>query len=271
MVVVGTAYNSYLRADVLHSLQQQVTDDEGERSFLVICQIQELYFSLILHDITCAAVHLQKDCSTDAIRSLQRASSHFAGLCATWRSLTWMLPADFSAIKVGMTETYGRSSSLQSWKYRELLFRLGLKDASLAEELASMPAEYAQLRDAHDAPTVYQEALAMARRRGYDLPDASDSLAGRSDVPDPSITRFWGDVFAAHEQRDPDLLDLGRAFLAIAEGLAEYKHLHYIAVRRTLGNRPGYYGQSGVEWLAETLKQVPFRELWETQLGENEA
>jgi tryptophan 2,3-dioxygenase len=267
MVMASTAYNSYLKTDVLHSLQHQVTDDEGERSFLVICQIQELYFSLISHDVTCAGVHLRNDRSGNAISSLQRASSHFAGLCATWRSLAWMLPADFSAIKVGMTETCGRSSSLQSWKYRELLFRLGLKDARLAQELASMPAECAQLRDAYDAPSVYQEALAMARRRGYHISDVSDSRATDwSDVPDLSVTRFWSDVFASREPRDADLLGLGRAFLAIAEGLAEYKHLHYMTVLRTLGTRPGYYGQSGVEWLAKTLKQVPFLELWATQL-----
>jgi tryptophan 2,3-dioxygenase len=114
---------------------------------------------------------------------------------------------------------------------------------------------------------VYQEALAMARRRGYHISDVSDSRATDwSDVPDLSVTRFWSDVFASREPRDADLLGLGRAFLAIAEGLAEYKHLHYMTVLRTLGTRPGYYGQSGVEWLAKTLKQVPFLELWATQL-----
>jgi tryptophan 2,3-dioxygenase len=262
MAMPGTAYNSYLKTDVLHSLQEQVTDGEGERSFLVICQIQELYFSLILHDIDCAIAHLREDNSKEAIGALNRAGSHFAGLCASWRSLTWMLPADFAAIKVGMTETYGRSTSLQSWKYRELLFRLGLKDDSLAEELSSMPTEYGELQDAYDAPSVYQEALAMAHRRGYDLPDVT-AAAG----PDEAVIRFWSHVFASRDPRDADLFDLGRAFLAIAEGLAEYKHLHYVAVLRTLGTRPGYYGLSGAAWLEKTLKEVPFPELWATQLG----
>jgi tryptophan 2,3-dioxygenase len=260
--MAGTAYNSYLKTDVLHSLQEQVTDGEGERSFLVICQIQELYFSLILHDIDCAIAHLRKNNSREAIGSLNRAGSHFAGLCATWRSLTWMLPADFTAIKVAMTETYGRSTSLQSWKYRELLFRLGLKDDTLAEELSGMPSVYAEVREAYDAPSVYQEALAMAHRRGYALPDA---MAATS--VDDAVIRFWSDIFSSRDPQDADLLDLGRAFLAIAEGLAEYKHLHYVAVLRTMGTRPGYYGQSGAAWLEKTLKEVPFAELWATQLG----
>jgi tryptophan 2,3-dioxygenase len=261
MAMPGSAYNAYLKADVLHSLQQPVTDDEGERSFLVICQIQELYFSLISHDIGCAIVHLRNDRSREAIGSLDRAGSHFTGLCATWRSLAWMLPADFKAIKIGMTEIYGTSTSLQSWKYRELLFRLGLKDEGLVEELSCMPAEYDQLQLAYDDPSVYEEALAMARRRGNDLPDVI------SPGGDEAVIRFWSDVFARRHPRDVDLVELGRAFLAIAEGLAEYKHLHYMAVLRTLGTRPGYYGKSGAAWLEETLRQVAFPELWATQIG----
>ena len=90
----GTAYNAYLRTDTLHTLQTPVTQDEGERSFLVVCQIHELYFALISHDISAATEHLRRDELTSAAASLHRASLHFTGLNASWRSLSWMLPAD---------------------------------------------------------------------------------------------------------------------------------------------------------------------------------
>jgi tryptophan 2,3-dioxygenase len=54
--------------------------------------------------------------------------------------------------------------------------------------------------------------------------------------------------------------------LAVAEGLAEYRHLHYLATLRTLGNRTAYYGVSGVEWLKPTLTQIAFPDLWATTL-----
>lgn len=265
----GTAYNAYLQADTLHSIQVQVTKAEGERSFLVVCQVQELYFALISHDIDAASRHLREDALTAATSSVQRAGSHFAGLNASWRSLAWMRPADFAAIKQGMTAVHGKSTSLQSWTYREMLFRLGLKDARLAEEVAAMPAQYAQLRAALDAPSVYEEALALARRRGHELPpaDTSDaSEAHRDQRLEPTVVDFWTSALSA----DPDLSEFrafASALVCVAEGLAEYKFLHYLATNRTLGARPAHFGVSGVAWLTPTLTEMPFPELWATRTG----
>jgi tryptophan 2,3-dioxygenase len=264
----GTAYNAYLNADTLHSLQVQVTQDEGERSFLVVCQVQELYFGLISHDIEAASEHLRTDALRSATTSLQRAGSHFVGLNASWRSLAWMLPADFAAIKVGMTQVHGKSTSLQSWKYREMLFRLGLKDASLADEVATMPEQYAQLLEALNAPSVYEEALALARRRGHHVPEATASRATDGDRPlDPAVVSFWTSVFLSQDPAHAELLALAHALITIAEGLAEYKFLHYLATSRTLGARPAYFGVSGVAWLTPTLTVMPFPELWATRTG----
>jgi tryptophan 2,3-dioxygenase len=264
----GTAYNAYLKTDSLHSLQVQVTQNEGERSFLVVCQIQELYFALISHDIGAASDHLRKDALRDATGSLQRAASHFPGLNASWRSLAWMLPADFAAIKLAMTKVHGKSTSLQSWKYREMLFRLGLKDASLADEVVTMPEQYAELRRALDAPSVYEEALAMARRRGHDLPETNAAPATDGARPlDPDVVSFWTSVFLSKEPEHSELLALAHALIAVAEGLAEYKYLHFLTTSRTLGARPAHFGVSGRAWLTPTLTVMPFPELWATRTG----
>jgi tryptophan 2,3-dioxygenase len=37
-----------------------------------------------------------------------------------------------------------------------------------------------------------------------------------------------------------------------------YRHL----VPRTVGDRPGFYGTSGTAWLAPTLDELPYPELW---------
>jgi tryptophan 2,3-dioxygenase len=264
----GTAYNAYLQADTLHSLQLPVTKDEGERSFLVVCQVQELYFALISHDIGVASRHLREDALAAATTSAQRAGSHFAGLNASWRSLGWMLPADFAAIKQGMTAVHGKSTSLQSWTYREMLFRLGLKDASLAQEVAAMPAQNARLQEALDAPSVYEEALALARRRGHELPTAGASDVSEADGEqrlEPAVVDFWTSVFVSSDSDLSDFRAFARALICLAEGLAEYKFLHYLATSRTLGARPAHFGVSGLAWLTPTLTVMPFPELWATR------
>lgn len=258
-----TAYNSYLKADVLHSLQEPVTEHEGELSFLAVCQVQELYFGLISTELRFTARHLRAGEVAGAAAALRRVGGHFAGLNASWKSLEWMTVGDFLPIKAGLGSVHGKSSSLQSWKYRELVFLLGIRPAALADPVASMPDEHSALLTTLREPSVYDDVLALLSRRGLSIPDSvlrRDPSAQHE--PHPDVARAWSTVFYGG---DPALVDLrfcGEALMKVAEGYAEYKHLHLVATRRSFGHRPGYYGTSGLDWLAETAIEVPFAELW---------
>lgn len=256
-----TAYNDYLRTDVLHSLQHEVTTLDGERSFIVVCQVQELYYGLIAHELRTAIAHLRADQLDPAIACLRRAAAHFTALNATWASLQWMLPDDFQTIKQGMTAVHGRSSSLQSWTYRGMLHLMGLRDDALLAPIKAMPSQHAQLKESLTSPSVYDEVLAAFRRAGLDVPART---APESEV-DPELASFWGELLTSGQQIPTrSVLDFAPALLAVAEGLAGYRHLHYLATLRTLGNRPAYYGVSGVDWLEPTLTQMAFPDLWAT-------
>jgi tryptophan 2,3-dioxygenase len=261
-----TAYDSYLRARELHGLQSPVSDTEGEHAFLVVCQIQELWFGLIGTELRAARDHLDADAPDAAAATLRRAASHFSGLNASWDSLTWMTPRDFQPIKLGMTATHGRSSSLQSWKYRELTFLLGLKDPTLAEPVAGVAAQHDLLRAALTAPSVYDAALGLLHRRGFGVPAAyaergAAQPAGEHREPRADVERAWGEVYAGDPEH-ADLLLLADALFAVSEGFADYKHRHLLATRRTLGRRPAYYGTSGVDWLLGSVDELPFPEMW---------
>lgn len=263
-----TAYNDYLRTDVLHSLQREVTSLDGERSFIVVCQVQELHWGLIVHELRAAINRLRADDFVPALAALRRAGSHFSGLNASWASLEWMLPSDFQAIKQGMSAVHGRSSSLQSWTFREMLHLLGIRDESLLEPVQSMPTQHAQLASSLASPGVYDEVLAACRRAGLDVPQRSAA----NDEADPAVAPFWGAVLAGHQTTTIfEVRELVPALLKIAEGLAEYRHLHYMATLRTLGGRAAYYGTSGVDWLKPTLTQVAFPDLWATSVPGEEA
>lgn len=256
-----TAYNDYLRTDVLHSLQHEVTTLDGERSFIVVCQVQELYYGLIAHELRTAIAHLRADHLEPAIACLRRAATHFTALNASWASLQWMLPADFQTIKQGMTAVHGRSSSLQSWTYRGMLHLMGLRDDALLEPINAMPSQRAQLDESLASPSVYDEVLDALRRVGLEVP-ARTSPESQVDL---ALATFWGELRTPGRQvPSRTVLDFAPALLSVAEGLAGYRHLHYLATLRTLGSRPAYYGVSGVEWLEPTLTQMAFPDLWAT-------
>ena len=264
-----TAYNDYLRPEVLHSLQREVTELDGERSFIVVCQVQELYFGLIVHELRKAIERLRADDAEKAIAALRRAGGHFTGLNATWASLEWMLPADFNTIKQGMSAVHGRSSSLQSWMFREMLHLMGIRDEQLIEPLKDMPAQHAQLAESFNEPGVYDEVLDACRRAGLEVPPRTAPI----DVVDETVASFWGLHLNGDGQVGPAAVarDLATALLSVAEGLAAYRHLHYVATLRTLGSRPAYYGVSGVDWLKPTLTQMAFPDLWASSLPGEEA
>lgn len=258
-----TAYNSYLKTDVLHSLQEPVTEHEGELSFLAVCQVQELYFGLIGTELRFAAQHLRAGEVTGATAALRRVGDHFTALNASWASLEWMTVGDFLPIKNGLGSIHGKSSSLQSWKYRELVFLLGLRPHELAEPVSSMPDEHSALLKTLREPSVYDDVLALLSRRGLPIPD---SVLRRDPStqhePHPAVVRAWTTVFYGGDPATADLRACGEALMKVAEGYAGYKHLHLVATRRSFGHRAGYYGASGLDWLVATAVEVPFAELW---------
>ncbi|WIX83706.1 NAD(P)H-dependent oxidoreductase [Amycolatopsis carbonis] len=82
--------------------------------------------------------------------------------------------------------------------------------------------------------------MALPGRRGLSI---SDEILHRDPStqhePHPDVVRAWTTVVSGG---DPALVDLrfcGRALTRIAEGYAEYKHLHLVATTRSFGHRHG--------------------------------
>ena len=46
-----TPYSKWLQTEVLHTLQKTVSDHPGEYSFIINCQVMELYWALIVSEL----------------------------------------------------------------------------------------------------------------------------------------------------------------------------------------------------------------------------
>jgi tryptophan 2,3-dioxygenase len=112
---------------------------------------------------------------------------------------------------------------------------------------------------------------AMARLSVWD--STLRYLAGRNhampaDVLDRDVTQPYG----GDERVQATLLDIHRtdpeaglvceALVDIDEGLQEWRYRHVKMVERTIGNKPGTGGSSGVGYLASTLFHSVFPDLW---------
>ncbi|GAB3814050.1 tryptophan 2,3-dioxygenase [Micromonospora zhanjiangensis] len=253
-----TPYDAYVRASTLHGLQQPVSDDPGEMSFLMVSQIMELYFGLVCHELREAQRLIDRDDVRGALAPLRRAELHLAGLVASWQSLRWMTPADFNKFR----DLLGEGSGFQSAMYRHLEFRLGLRNAKLIRPFRQDPAVHAELTAGLAAPSLWDATIALLARRGHDLPaELLDRDPAQEHEPHPAVERAWTRIYA-DTGPDNDLRLLGEALTEVAEQFGDWRYLHVKAVQRTMGAKVGSGGSAGLTWLQRSMARVVFPELW---------
>ncbi|MGC4807061.1 tryptophan 2,3-dioxygenase [Micromonospora sp. DT233] len=251
-------YDAYVHASTLHRLQQPLSDDPGEMSFLMVSQIMELYFGLTCHELREAQRLLRADRVWDALLPLRRAGMHLEGLNAAWKGLRWMTPADFNRFR----NLLGEGSGFQSAMYRHLEFLLGLRDQALIRPFRRQTDVYAGLLDTLAAPSLWDDVMALLARRGFEVPaEVLSRDVAEEHRPEPAVEAAWVTVY---EDTGPDnhLRLLGEALAEVAEQFGDWRWNHVKAVQRAMGAKVGSGGSAGLAWLQRSMARVVFPELW---------
>ncbi|WP_432989187.1 tryptophan 2,3-dioxygenase [Dactylosporangium sp. CA-233914] len=251
-------YDAYVHAGVLHSLQQPLTKDPGEMSFLMVSQVMELWFGLACHELRDTQRLLREDDVWGALAPLRRIKLHLEGLVAAWNGLRWMTPTDFNRFRGQL----GEASGFQSAMYRHLEFLLGLKSEALIRPFKRQAELHQDLTAALAAPSVWDDVTATLARRGFEIPgEVLERDFTREYEPSPQVERAWVQIY--HDDRgDNPLYALGEALTDVAEAFGDWRYKHLTAVQRTMGNKPGSGGSSGAAWLTRSMTRIVFPELW---------
>jgi tryptophan 2,3-dioxygenase len=257
-----TPYSAWIQTDVLHTLQRAVSDHPGEHSWIVHVQVSELYWMLIIKEIQTAQTYLRADNLVQAHRTLLRVDAHHQPLDAIWRSIAWMTPHDLISILSRAAATHGKDTALQGWTYRQMVYLLGIKQAEHLQHFAPQPQRLQQLERTLAEPSLYDDVLAHLHRAGFEMPkEVRERDPKLPYVPNKQVEQVWRDIYA-DPNRNLEFQRLGETLADIAEGFMNWKFRHLMATRRTFGKRPAYFGTEGVAWLAPTLEEIPFPELW---------
>jgi tryptophan 2,3-dioxygenase len=243
----GLTYGRYLRVPELLELQKLASDPghHDEPLFIVIHQVYELWFKLILHEIDSAVLHLAADAVAESTRLLRRVVEIQRLLVSQVRILETMRPQDF----LGFRYHLNPASGFQSIQFREIEFLLGLKDPQMIGHLLCDPLEMTRLRTRLEAPSVGDALDALLQRRGLGGSDPDWRLA--------ALVRIYSepDTYA-------DLLALCEVLVDIDECLALWRAHHVQMVERMIGVRKGTGGSDGVTYLRTTLPKRAFPDLW---------
>ncbi|MEQ1581148.1 MAG: tryptophan 2,3-dioxygenase [Steroidobacteraceae bacterium] len=252
------SYGQYLDLDRLLSAQHPLSFQHDEMLFIIIHQASELWMKLCLHELTAAREHIRRDELGPVFKMLERVSRIQQQLVQSWDVLASMTPADYSAFR----NYLGKSSGFQSCQYRLLEFTIGNKRAEMIEVFRKEPDNYAALQRALASPSIYDEALRLLSRRGFEVPsEYLDRDWTQQYVPSKQVAAAWLAVY--HSVDDHwDLYDLAERLLDLDHKFQLWRYSHMKTVERIIGYKRGTGGTGGVSYLTKLLELQFFPELW---------
>jgi tryptophan 2,3-dioxygenase len=243
----GMTYADYLKLDAILSAQQPRSDHHDEMLFIIIHQAKELWMKEMLHELKFAVGLIEQGRYAEAYKAMSRISRIQAVMTLSWDVLSTLTPVDYLQFR----HVLGTASGFQSAQFREIEFRLGLKEPKFVNHYPDGSSERAALAAAYTEPSLREAALGALERAGFDLGDRSTE----------AIAQAWLEVYRAPD-RWFELYELAEKLLDIDDAMVAWRQKHVLTVERIIGNKRGTGGSAGASYLRSTLEKRLFPELW---------
>ncbi|MCM3720875.1 MULTISPECIES: tryptophan 2,3-dioxygenase [Solibacillus] len=252
-------YSDYLSLAPLLNSQNRLSDHHDEMLFIIIHQVSELWMKLIIHEMRGAIQAIEKGEMQPAFKMLARVSKIQMQIIQAWDVLATMTPAEYLEFR----DELGKASGFQSYQYRLIEFALGYKTPYILKIYEKEPDILAVLKEAYDAPSIYDVAIQALAKAGLPITEAllnrdfsvvysgDDSVAAAWKTVYENIDKYW------------DLYQLGEKLVDIEDSLQQWRFRHMKTVERIIGFKVGTGGSSGVNYLRKVLDHRFFPELWD--------
>lgn len=242
-------YGGYLRLASL--LDQQVLKSDpparDELLFITVHQVYELWFKLLLHELSQVRDAMFRGEVWLARHLFRRVHAVERVLVEQIEVLETMTPQDFLEFR----EKLAPASGFQSVQFRELEFLSGHKDPGFLRRFRGITGEERErLHRRLAEPSLWDAYVALLRERG--LPAGDDAEAKASML-----------VVARDRGGHDDLWQLAEDLLTHDEMAALWRKRHVQMVERQIGARSGTGGSTGAPYLRGRLDLKYFPLLWE--------
>ncbi|MEZ5653803.1 MAG: tryptophan 2,3-dioxygenase [Burkholderiaceae bacterium] len=252
-------YGDYLQLDRVLDAQSLRSGDPNELLFIIQHQTSELWMKLAIHELRLARDAIRASSMSSAFKTLARVSRIMEQLVQAWNVLSTLTPSEYSRLRASL----GESSGFQSYQYRIIEFLLGNKNPVMLKAHEHRPDLLAQVRQALDEPSIYDEAIRLLAREGFAIADHQlQRDFSRARQPDPSVAAAWLAVYG-----DPEahwaLYELAEELVDLEDAFRQWRFRHATTVERVIGFKRGTGGTAGVSYLRKMLDVVLFPELWQ--------
>ena len=233
-------YPSYLALDELLKLQRPRSQPEhpDELLFIVVHQASELWFKLILHELTGLIALMGEHDTLGALTSVRRVNALVHIVTGQLSALETLPPQRFAQFRGYL----GTSSGSQSVQFRAIEAMSGMRDEHFLQVL----------KQHGEIPDLVKHALAK-----------------------PTLQQLFDDMLTAHhvtleqvyaETNQRPLQMLAEGLLEYEQGFAMWRFLHAQLVERIIGPATsGTGGTLGSKYLQRTVSQRFFPKLWDVR------
>ncbi|MGN9846975.1 tryptophan 2,3-dioxygenase [Nonomuraea sp. H19] len=251
-------YASYLEIDRLLDTQRPRSRAHDEMMFIVVHQVYELWFKLLLHELTCLQERLEAGDSGPALHTLRRCVTVLQVAVDQMDVMDTLSPAQFA----GFRDCLGSASGAQSAQFRELEAVLGARDRMALEHYEKGCAERLRIEAAMNRPPLLDSFLCYLSLQGYPVP--AEVLRRNPALPFEATQRVR-EVLVQVNQDDLVPAQVAEGLLDLDQLLQEWRYRHSKMVQRMIGARRGTGGTSGAAHLRTTWATPAFPVLWEVR------
>ena len=248
-------YSSYLALDEVLGAQRPRSGEHDELLFIVIHQVYELWFKQLLHEGAQLQRRLEDGDTTHVLHTLKRMLTILKTIVAQIDVLETMTPRQFLTFR----DRLEAASGFQSAQFRELEAMLGRRDERVLSHYPPDSAEQARIAAAIARPSLFDSFVRYLAAHGYAVPAAAlERDVTQPLEPSPAVQRALLTTY----RDDGEPAQVCERMVDLDEGIMEWRYRHVQMVRRTIGDRRGTGGSPGAKYLATTLLQPAFPDLW---------
>ena len=250
-------YSSYLSLPALLELQRPRSEppEHDEMLFIVIHQVFELWFKLLLHETEKVGRDFAGNDLYGAVATWKRMRTVLKTLVGQIDILETMTPMSFSSFR----DRLDTASGFQSFQFREVEFALGYKRPEVTGAVPDREGQRAAVERRFREPSVVDHFYRFLSQRGLEVP--AELLNKDVTLPTQASEPLQEELLRAYQEQ-PELVILFELMTDFDEGLQEWRYRHIKLVERTIGAKKGTGGSLGVEFLKQSLWKPLFPDLW---------
>ena len=284
---MSPTYSEYLRLEELLKLQTGVEGEtrkisNDELHFILVHQNFELWFKLVINELTCTRNILSSDYVEEtklpqAVHHMERVIETFKLMAQQWRVMETLEPQDF----LNFRDDLGTASGFESFQMREMESLMGSKwiDGKLVgkpednnslydvtcdwlERTPIQGSVYSSTNDEKIVDDFIADYLSAHKKLYPDTnKDAVNFFEGES-----SLRRRRAGLVFIESYRNLPLLAWPRKLIStlieLEQSMILWRTSHARMVERMIGRRIGTGGSSGVDYLDMTTKYRVFVDMW---------